>query len=122
MLDRRIIRPRPSTTKRKRLLLWKKVDWPPPTAAVSCNPSATEDHALAVERHLFADRLHTRVCPHLLVRGVANRSGRVLDPAEHHDLVILGFHSAPKIGELAVRDIVPPALNHPGRSELLEEG
>ena len=80
----------------------------------------TEDHALAVERHVHAHLLHARIAHHLLVGRVARRLVGIFEPGEHDDFIRLGLHRALEVGELAVGHVVAPGLDHAGCAELLE--
>src|SRR5580693_919508 len=81
---------------------------------------SAEYHPLAVEWHRILLRTQPRITHDLRHRGVSRCLVRPLDPRKHHHLIILGLHGTAKIGQLAVFDIIAPALEDALRAILDE--
>ena len=58
------------------------------------------------------------ILPHAVSRTVL---GRPFDPAVDHRLAVLGLHRALEVGDLAVGDVVTPAVEHAGGAVLAEQ-
>src|SRR4249919_1771539 len=82
---------------------------------------ATIDEPFAVEGHGIAFRAHARVFHHALHAAVAGALVRPLDPRKHHRFVVLGLDGAAEVGDLAVGDIIAPALQDAGRAIFHED-
>ena len=65
-------------------------------------------------------RTQPRITHDLLHRGVSRCLVRPLDPREHHHFVILCLHSTAKVGQLAIFDVIAPALEDALRAVLDE--
>ena len=66
----------------------------------------------SIKGHIFAKLFHSRVGHHFGIGGIASLFRGVLNPAEHYLFTLFGFHRHAKIGLLAIRDIIRPALDH----------
>src|SRR5262249_14487700 len=65
-------------------------------------------------------RTEPRVVHHLGHRCIARGLVRPLDPGKHYRLVILRLNCAAKVGELALLDVIAPALEHASGTILYE--
>ena len=82
---------------------------------------STEYHPFAVERHRIALGTQPRIIHDLRHRSVPRCLARPLNPGEHHRFTFLRLHGTTKVGQLAVPDIIVPALKHTVRTMLDED-
>jgi hypothetical protein len=74
------------------------------------------DHALSVEGHIGLVGSHARIGHQLGPGVVARLLRRPFDPAEDDRLAVFRFDRAPKVGDLAVRDVIAPAFDDAQRA------
>src|SRR5690606_23266798 len=92
--------------------------WVPWGLAIACSLpvedrlEAAVDHALAIERWIPVLILHALVGHRLRPAGVAGRLVGPFDPGVDHGLALLRLHRPAVVGQLAVRHVVPPGLDH----------
>src|SRR5262249_46062973 len=88
-----------------------KVQWPSgPPPQFQNRSEASEYHPFAVERHRIALWVEPRITHDLCHGSIPRVLVRPLDPREHHHLVILCLHGTTKVSQLAVLDVITPAL------------
>src|SRR4029077_7637394 len=76
---------------------------------------STEYHPFADERHRLSLGTHPALSPDLPHRRVPSCLARPHDPGEHHRFIFLCLHGTTKVGQLAVPDVIVPALKHADR-------
>src|SRR5262249_12832941 len=79
-----------------------------------------KDESLAIERHWIVLRRHARVLHDLFHTTISRPLVWPFDQREHHCFLGLRLHRATKIRQLALLDVVAPALENAGGAVLKE--
>src|SRR5215469_6255939 len=97
--------------------------WPSgPRAQLQNRSEASEYHSFAVERHRIALWVEPRVTHDLCHGCIPRVLVGPLDPREHHYLVILCLYGTTKVSQLAILDVITPALEDTLGAVLDEHG